>query len=449
MEKTYQTSKLERLSYGGYFFGQNVIYAIQYQFLVYYYTESVGLTIASTTMLLLIARLWDAFNDPIMGVIVDKTNFNGEKYLPWLKFCTYIIPLSLFFVFININASYSIKLVYAYITYIFWGMMYTISDAPLFSLSTVMTNNMFERDKLISYGRLAAALAAISTAVFILLKTSIGWSMAVGVYCILAFISMFPLQFYAKERIRYKRSENVTFAKSFKYLFKNKYLLIYYLGFLAIHSTNTLQTMVAYFANSNLGNEGLVTIIMGATILPVVVIAPFLPVLIRKIGKKKLTIYSCIIAIILCVVQYFAGYENFILFLMLSVVRVLFMQIPLLIYGMFTADCIEYGAYINGERSEGMAFSIQTFITKLSGAIGGTICLMILSYSGYVEQASQQSESSLKGIWIALTLVPAIGYSLMLIVMIFYRLDEADVAKFMELNQKKQWREEDEGQIVK
>lgn len=444
MDRRYQTSGIERLSYGGFFFGQNIIYAIQYQFLIYYYTESLGLTIASTATLLLVARLWDAFNDPLMGAIVDKTNFNGNKYLPWLKFCTYVIPLSLFFVFININASYNIKLVFAYVTYIFWGMMYTISDAPLFSLSTVMTNNTFERDKLMSYGRLAAALAAISTAVFMTLKTSVGWSIAVGVYCLIAFLVMFPLQFFAKERIRYNRSVNITFAKSFQFLFKNKYLLIYFLGFSAINGTNTLQTMVAYFANSNLGNEGFVTVIMGTTIIPVIIIAPFLPFLISKMGKKKLTIYSSIIAIFLCVVQYFMGYSNFILFLAVTTTRVLFMQIPILIYGMFTADCIEYGAFVTGERSEGLAFSVQTFITKLSGAISGTICLVLLSYFGYVEQGSHQTASTLHGIWIILTLVPAVGYAIMLIVMIFYKLDEKTVAVYMKENSKKERRAVDE-----
>lgn len=322
--------------------------------------------------------------------------------------------------------------------------MYTISDAPLFSLSTAMTSDTFERDKLMSYGRLAAALAAISTAVFITLKTSVGWTMSVGIYCIIAFIVMFPLQFVAKERIRYKRSENITFTRVFKFLFKNKYLLIYYIGFLAINGTNTLQTMVAYFANFNLGNEGLVTIILATTILPVVIVAPFLPQLIRRFGKKGLTVYCSAISIVLCIAQYFIGYKDFTMFLIFSSVRVLFMQIPILIYGMFTADCIEYGAYINGERTEGIAFSIQTLVTKLSGAISGTICLLLLGYFGYVEQAVVQTQSALDGIWIILTLVPAIGYALMLIVMMFYKLDEETVAKYIENNLKQEWGAGDE-----
>lgn len=318
-------------------------------------------------------------------------------------------------------------------------MMYTVSDAPIFSLSTVMTSDIYERDKLISYGRLAAALAAISSAVFMSIKTSLGWTGTVAIYCIIAFIFMFPLQFVAKERVKYKRSEDITFLRIFKFLFKNKYLLIYYAGYLAINGTNTLQAMAAYFANSNLGDESLVTVIMATSVLPVVIIALFLPILIKSFGKKKLTIYSSVITIALCFIQYIIGYENFIVFLVVSATRVLFMQIPLLIYGMFTADCIEYGAYINGERTEGIAFSVQTLVTKLSGAICSTICLTLLGYFGYVQQAVEQTERALHGIWIILSLVPAIGYVIMLLAMVFYKLDEETVEKLIQNNLSQEW----------
>lgn len=434
----YRTSRFERLSYGGFFLGQNIIYAIQFQFLTYFYVEYVGLTLGHTTVMLLIAKLWDAFNDPIMGAIVDKCNFKGGKYLPWLKFVTYFIPLTLFFVFININATYNVKLIYAYVSYIVWGMVYTVSDAPLFSLSTVMTDDIYERDKLISYGRLAAAIAAISSAVFMSIKASVGWTATAGIYCVLAFIVMFPLQFTAKERIKYERNSDITFKKIFKFLFKNKYLLIYYLGFMAISSTNTLQTMAVYFANSNLGDETMVTVIMGTTVLPVILIAPLLPALIKRFGKKKITVVSSIVTIILCVVQYYAGYDSLVIFLAIASIRVVFMQLPLLIYGMFTADCIEYGAYINGERTEGIAFSIQTLVTKLSGAICGTLCLQMLYGFGYVEQATVQSSETLQGIWIIMSLVPIIGYGIMLIVMAFYKLDEKDVERMIYVNREQQ-----------
>lgn len=437
-KQEFQTSRLERLSYGGFFLGQNIIYVIQLQFLVYYYTEQVGLTIASTTLMLLVARVWDAFNDPIMGAIIDKCNFKSGKYMLWLRIAAFCIPLSLLLVFVEIDASYSVKLVYAYATYFLWDIMYTISDAPIFSLSTAMTSNVFERDKLMSYGRLAAALAAISSAAFMSLKASLDWTGTVAVYCFIAFLMMLPLLFTARERVQYKRSDNISFGKIFKFLFKNKFLLIYYTGYLAINATNTLQTIAAYFANFNLGSEAFLTVIMSTTVVPVVLIAPFLPVLIKMMGKKKLTVYSSIITIALCIIQYIIGYENFMLFLVITSVRVLFMQIPPLIYGMFTADCIEYGAYLNGERTEAMAFSLQTLVTKLSGAICSTISLLLLGYFGYVGQVVQQSPRTLEGIWIILTLVPAIGYAIMLIVMAFYKLDEQMVDKYIASNLKQE-----------
>lgn len=439
--KGLQTSKRERMSYAGFFLGQNIIYVIPFQLLTYFYTEYVGLSLGDTTILLLIAKVWDSINDPIMGAIVDKCNFKKGKYMPWLKIATYALPASLFFMFVNIDAPYLMKLVYAYVSYIVFDIIYTISDSPLFSLSTVMTDNTYERDKLMSFGRLSAALAAISSAFVFNIKEMVGWTWTVGIYCLLAFIVMFPLQFTAKERINFKRDEEISFIKIFQYLFKNKYLLIYYIGYFGIGLTNTLQIMAAYFANSNLGDESMYMVIMGVSILPVILIAPMLPGMIQRFGKKRLTIGCSIITILLCLIQYVTGYDNLILFLAIAAIRVLFMQIPLMLYGMFTADCIEYGAYINGERTEGIAFSLQTFVTKLGGAFCNSLCLMLLAAFGYIGNSSNntvtQSPQALQGIWIIMSLVPIAGYAIMLIIMYFYKLDETTVAKMMEENHKK------------
>lgn len=433
----FQTKRTERLSYGGFFLGQNIIYIIPLQFLTYFYTENVGLSLRDTTILLLIAKVWDAVNDPIMGAIVDKCNFKKGKYLPWLRVVTYILPLSLVFMFVNISGPYPLKLVYAYLTYIIFDMVYTVSDSPIFSLSTVMTSAVYERDTLMSYGRLAAAAAAILSAVFMSLKVGCGWTYTVGIYSIIAFLFMLPLQFTAKERLKYQRSEDITFKKIFQYLFKNKYLMLYYLGYLAIGTTNTLQIMAAYFANSNLGDETMVTVLLGVTILPVIIIAPFLPLLIKKFGKKKLTVYCSIAVIFLCIIQYYAGYENLAVFLGIAAVRVVFMQIPLMLYGMFTADCIEYGAFINGERTEGISFSIQTFVTKLSEAFCNSLILILLGFYGYVNKSSVQTERTLDGIWVLMSLMPIIGYAIMILIMNFYKLDENKVAQMMAKNQEK------------
>ncbi len=437
----WQTTRRERLSYGSFFFAQNILYTIQFQFLIYFYTEDVKLSLVSTTTLLLVARLWDAFNDPLMGAIVDKVQFKNEKYLPWLRFVTYTVPLSMVFVFVNLGEGtpYTGRLVFAYITYILWGMLYTVSDSPLFSLATVMTSNTFERDVLLSHGRFAAALAAISSAVFISLKLVLGWTGTVGIYAGIAFLCMLPLHFFCKERVKFERKP-MSMMSVYKYLFRNKHLLIYFVGYLFIQMTNTIQIAAPYFVKYNLRNEGMLIVLMGISVVPVLAIAPFLPKLIRYFGKRTLTIWCCIITLVLSTLQYFVGYDSMAFMIPLLAVRVLFMQLPLLIYGMFTADCIEYGAMINGQRTEGIAFSVQTLMTQLGGALAGTLCLQILSLTGYLQPtfeiaAPMQPASALNGIWMLLTLAPIVGYGAMLIVMLFfYKLDEAQVTNIMKQN---------------
>lgn len=428
------TTRLEKMSYGGFSFGQNLMYMLQLQFLTFFYTEEVGLSLGATATLLLIAKLWDAFNDPIMGAIVDKLNFKSGKYIPWLKYTSIIIPLTMLFTFVNIDAGYSMKLVFAYVTYIMWGMAYTVSDSPMFSLSTVMTRHVYERDQLIAIARMTGAIAAILTAGFMLFVDSLGWVGAMAIYCAASLITMIPLPFVAKERVVYK-DQNISFVQIFKHLLRNKYFFIFYIGYLLMSTTNTLQTIAIYFAESNLGDANLLTILLAVLVLPIVIVSPLLPKLITIFGKKRLTIYCSCLVIILSLIQYAVGYNNFTLFLVIAAVRVLCMQIPLLLYGMFTADCIEYGNAITGQRTAGVAFSVQTMFTKIAGALSSTLCLALLSYYGYVNQSTTQSAEALHGIWVIFTLVPIIGYIGMIIAMYFYRLDEKTVSTYMIKNQ--------------
>ncbi|MGB4659993.1 MAG: MFS transporter, partial [Mobilitalea sp.] len=242
--------------------------------------------------------------------------------------------------------------------------------------------------------------------------------------------------FTAKERVTYKETQDISFKRIFQVLLKNKYLLIYYIGYMAIGTTNTLQIMAVYFAATNLGDEGMYTIIMAVSLLPTLMIAPLLPKLIQKFGKRKITVWCSIAVIVLCIVQYFAGYANLAVFLVIAGIRVACMETPLMLYGMFTADCIEYGTYTTGEHVAGISFSLQTFVTKLSGAFCNGLCLALMAAFGYVQQAKQQTAQSLEGIWIIMSLVPIAGFAVMLIIMKFYKLDEKEVNKMMVENQK-------------
>ena len=269
MEKqTFQTTKQEQFSYFGFFLGQNIIYAIVFQYLGFFFTEGIGINAIKVGFMLAIPKIWDAINDPIMGVIVDKAHLKRGKFLPWIKFVVYALPLITVLLFVDMTPNKQLMLVLGYIFYTSWGMIYTVGDVPAFSIATVMTDKTHERDRLMSLGRLGAVVGVLAAASFLNIVGKIGYSYTIILYMIVSFAFMLPINFFAKERVPYARSESISLKTIFSHLFHNKYLLIYYLAFFAATAANTMQFMAAYFAKANLGDENLTNLILAATICP-------------------------------------------------------------------------------------------------------------------------------------------------------------------------------------
>lgn len=436
----YLTSRKERLSYGGWFIGQNIIYMLVTSYLAIFLTDEVGIVEGAVATLFLVARIWDAINDPMLGGIVDKVNPKKGKFKPWIDAVTVFIPLVTIVLFWKFDATGSFTIVYAYIAYIIWGMLYTISDVPIFALATTMTDIPDERVKIMSIGRLAAAIASISVGLvapqFI---ANLGYTTTVIMLMALSLILMMPLRFFVKERILYKRSSMVTLKSMFNAIFTNKYLLIFYGGYLAITATLTSMTIAPYFAKWNLGDIASQTTIMATMALPMFLVPILTPWLVKTFGKRKLLIYGLGSSIILSILQYFLGYENFILFLIINGLKSVGLFMPMLMMGIFSADCVEYGAYTTGVRNEGVIFSVQTFSTKLGGAIASALSLFVIRAYGYSGIMSEQTPKALEGIWITISLIPTIGLILAFIIFtLFYKLSEKDVEKMVNEMKEKQ-----------
>ncbi len=438
-EKGFKTSFGERMSYGSFFTGQNIIFAFILQFLGLFYASEVGLSPAAIGTLFLIARVWDAINDPILGGIVDRSNPKKGKFKPWIKAVGLLMPIATFFVFMKISDNTTTSLIYAYITYIAWGMIYTVSDVPIFALATTMTDNLNERVTLMSIGRLFAVFGFLAMIVGGPMIENMGYAVTVGILMVIALLTMIPIRFMVKERVVYKRDNAVTLKSMFNAVAKNKYLIAFYSAFILMVGFGTYQTVSAFFAQYNLGNLELSAAIMGTMIVPMLVIPIFAPSLIRKFGKRKIFITLVAFGLIMSILQYFAGYENFTLFLVLNALKGIGTYSPLMLMGMFSADCAEYGAYVTGKRNEGVTFSIQTFSTKLGQAFSGAIGMYILGWYGFASEAAEQSQRTLNGIWNTMTLIPIIGVVLGLLVFIlFYKLKEEDVEKMIKEMQAKE-----------
>lgn len=430
-----KTSLKERLSYGGFFVGQNIIYMLVLQYVMLFYTDVVGLTTATVGTLFLVARIWDAVNDPIMGLIIDKSKLKGGKFKPWINSTIILLPLATILLFVNIDGSMTTKIIYAYITYIVWGMIYTISDVPIFALATFMTDDIDERVKIMSIGRLAAGIAGIVASVTVMpVVMAAGWIQTAIILSVISFVVMIPIKFYAVERITNKKENSVTVKTIFKTVLKNKYLVIFYGAFFLSSITATGTIAISYFAIYNLGDKSLIAIISLCTALPAIAVPILLPKLISKFGKRNIILAGCGLYVLSMLIYHFIGYENITVVLLFSALTGFFFQVPRMMAGMVTADCIEYGTYTTGERAEGVAFSLQTFINKMSGALSAALGSYLLTFIGYVPNV-EQSEAALKGIWNMVSLIPAIGYAGMFIVIFaFYKLTDSEVKRMLNEN---------------
>ncbi len=222
------------VSYGFAGFGQNMVYGMMNTYLMIFYTDVFIIPSTTVGTMFLIAKLWDAINDPIMGTFVDRTRTKYGKMRPYLLYMPVPIAVITILLFIAPGFSLSGKIIYMYITYILWGMIYTVCDVPYWSLSSVMTPHVGERTNLVSFTRFMTGVGiAIPTVVVSFLMLLKDQGIATGltgsnskIYGFTAILmavigcALLSLGFFGtKERVQ-QNEKAPSFTESLSYLFK-------------------------------------------------------------------------------------------------------------------------------------------------------------------------------------------------------------------------------------
>ena len=461
----YMTTKKERLSYWTYFIGQNIYYNITAAFISTYLAMQ-GIDLAKVAVVLLIVKIWDAVNDPIFGYIFDKVKFkNGQKSLPWLRIATALIPVVTIILFsIPSGLSKTGKLIWFGAAYLLWDTVYTLTDVPAYAMLNTMTDSLQERNTLLSVNRVFSGGGVVIYGVVLplLISERVGMSasMAVAIMAIFSAITMVPLSVNCKER-NYKpeeEDENFSPRQMLQYLGKNKYLLIYYGGYMATDALKTANAVIL-FASFYLFGDSLYSIVLNVlNMVPGVFAAMAMPTLLKKFDKFKTLFWCNIVCVILGLVIYFAGYDNKGLFLTLTCIRTIPMSIVGILAFMFTPDCAEYGQYTSGISAKGITFAIQTFSVKITGAVSSSLALFLLGCFHWIaveaesfEQLKamniQQSPEALSGLWIVYALVPVIGMIISTFFYLGYKLNDKDVQIMAKCNSGEITREEAETRL--
>lgn len=465
------TSPRERTSYYVYCTGQNGIYTLVATFLSTYLLFS-GIDAAKSAAVLLAVKIWDAVNDAVFGVIFDKIKFkSGKKHIPWLKISSVAIPVFTLILFaIPQGMGENGKLAWFAVAYLLWDTFYTLSDVPFYGLINTMSNNLPERTGMMSvrsiWGGGGALIAYVVGAVLVSEGVGLPYWSAALIMAVIGVSTMLPICFKGKERFNAPPEENFTLRSMFRYLFKNKFLLIYYLGVL-FYSGFAVSMALNLFASFYLFGDSLFGMaVMLLTVVPTLICALFVPKIIAKFDKMKVYMTSVAVMALISLVSFFVARNDKWIFLGLSVLRGIPFGIVGVMMFMFTPDCAEYGKFKTGVDAKGITFAIQTFMSKLTAAISSALGLALLALFHFkvpsegvdsFEQlaewnavaANQQTAEALDGLWFTYVLVPAIGLIIALGIWAFYRLRDKDVQVMADCNSGKITREEAETRLSK
>jgi len=446
----------EHWYYGIFFLGQNLIWGFAGNIAKFMTDMKVGEFAFASALVILLPKIWDAINDSIFGFIVDKTRFkNGQKYLPWIKFGVTGIAISTILMFsfgpFASALGQTVKITWFIIGYLLFDLFYTLLDAPAFALPTVMTSNIDERNKFVADNKLWSMVGGtLAYLIFFGLYTilpmflPLGWSwfiMAI-LFCISGTIIMLPLFKHSKERIEPMegQEEKYSLKQMFGYLGKNGNLFIALLC-LFIFGMTSIETGMAAFVCETLWNgNSFWGIVITAVVSTVIIISSIItPKLTRKYEKFNVLLVSLATSIVLSVISYFVGYD-------IPIVACIFVGLKsfgiaswqIIIY-MLVSDTTEYGTYKSGTRAAGITFSLQTFASKLKGALCTSFILFMVGLIGYKsgENVVQDAPGIQENMWAMFIFIPLIGYVVAgTLLLLFYKLRDKDVQIMAQYNNK-------------
>lgn len=437
-KKEWVTKPLERIAYVIYFIGQLIFNVIVSSYTLVYLLNA-GISEVTAGAILLAPKIIDAVDDTFFGILVDKVRFRKGRFLPWIKLASILMPLAtIFFFSMPSSVSVTIKCGWVIAGYILWDICYTMCDAPIYALSTSMTNNMDERNSILSYTRISGGVGGMLASILIPMMygengMNLGWSKTAIIISLIGAAMMLPAGFVIKERYHGEKEEEVGFRELFASLFENRNLVVIILVRFVFMLTMSAEVLSSIFAQYVLGNETLGSLLTMAISMPIIILSIFMPALLRRFDKVYLHAFFMGVYVVSSIIQYFAGYGNLTAVMILSAIRGIGYGGFSTLSFLFVPDCIEYGQFTSGRRNEGVSFALQTFVNKLNAAIISSISAFFLAMMGF--SAANVTPQGQHGVWLTYTILSALGgIAAIPLLLKGYTLRDRKVAVMMKAN---------------
>lgn len=431
----------EKAAYGLGAVGKDMVYMLSASYILYYYQDILGVNAIAMGIILMAARVFDAFNDPIMGVIVAKTRTRFGKFRPWLMIGTLTNAVILYLMFAAPPALDGAGLVaYAAVTYVLWGVTYTMMDIPFWSMIPAFTQGGKEREGLSTLARSCAGVgSAIVTIITVKCVVWLGQgNELLGFKRFALIIAMLFVVFITITCVSIKEKSTVdvdspSVGQMFKALIQNDQAMTVVITIVLINcSLYITSNLLIYFFKYDFGGEKwydsytLFNTFGGA--IQILSMMVFFPLMRKMMSALKVFYVSFVMAIV--------GYGALFVLTLTNMSNIYLLFIPgffiFTAFGMLTvlttvflANTVDYGELKNHRRDESVIFSMQTFVVKLASgvaALAASICLTVCNLSNDTSNtaaAVQAADSSLLGLRMTMAGIPIIG--LLIAVYIFRR----------------------------
>lgn len=430
--ETQRLSKKTLFAYGCGDFASNLTNTFIGSYLTMFYTDVVGLAPVIVSVIMIIARIWDAVNDPMFGAIAERTNTKRGRFRPYIFYFAPFLALSAVLTFTTLGGRHAA--IYAAITYIAYGMLYTVVNLSYGSLSTVMTTNLEDISLLTSWRMMGTNLSSVILSALspVIMQAISGGSHFTGksytITILIYAICQVPLFYFVyancKEVVRpVNEGVKIPVSKSIKTVLTNKPLmLIFAMCALQMFAFFGRMGVVLYYIMYVLQKPQMISIFMALPSIMTVIGIFATKNFILKWGKKKMTAIGYVGAGLSLIVMYFVPVSNIPALIVLHAIYGFFcfsFPIPM----SMTAEAINYQEDRTGIRTDGMAYAAVSLSTKIGNAIGPAVALVIMGAFGYVANA-QQTARSMAGINLSTNLLFGIFFLLALIPLAFYPLNE-------------------------
>ena len=416
--------------------GKDMVYALSASYIMYYYQDILGLSATFVGFILMIARVFDAANDPFMGVVVAKTNSRWGKFRPWIFTGTILNAFVLYALFAAPAVSGKALMIYFAVMYILWGMTYTMMDIPFWSMIPAVTSTTKDRENLSVVGRTSAGVGYALINVFTVMAVSklgggierTGFRLFALIIAILFVIFILFTCFTIREQ-KEENMQTTSVKEMFKALFNNDQAIVTVVTIVLINSALYITSnLLIYFFKYDIGGTTwkdaytLFTSVGGISqILGMMVVYPILRSKLSNTIILKLSLCLAIFGYAFLLALCLLGYSSVLTMLMVPGVMIFVANgILTVLTTVFLANTVDYGEVKTGHREESVIFSMQTFVVKAASGLavfitGVSLDLISLTSKDGLGEGMPTFSSPLLGLRLLMTILPMIGLVLALV----------------------------------